>query len=53
VALGVRAVPAFDLAIFRAIHHSKGPEGLGSAGRGEWVALSDWRLADNHKAAGP
>jgi hypothetical protein len=31
----VRAVPAFELAILRAIDHSKGPEGLGSAGRGE------------------
>jgi hypothetical protein len=30
----VRAIPAFDLAILRALHHSKGPKGLGSAGRG-------------------
>jgi hypothetical protein len=29
---GIRAVPAFELAILRAIHHSKGPKGLGSAG---------------------
>jgi hypothetical protein len=30
-----RRVPDFELGVLRAIHHSTGPKGLGSAGRGE------------------
>jgi hypothetical protein len=30
-AIQIRAVPAFELTTLRAVHHSKGPKGLGFA----------------------